>query len=412
MYDLIILGGGAAGLFCAANLKGIQTLLIDHKETLGKKLAITGGGMCNLTNTNQPEEFLSHFGSKAQRNFLLPALHNFPQEALMEWFVKRGLDLSTREDGKVFPTCLDAHAVIELLINEAKKNRVEMQTLCQIERCSKLEDGTFLLQSGQGEFKSKALAFATGGMGYPSTGSDGSAYALAKSLGHSIIPPTPALAAVKIESYPYQKLAGNALRDVLVDFTHSGENKRYKSIRGDVLFTHDGLSGPAILNASRDIRSGDILSCTLLGTNDRKALAAQLEEALLSNTKKQVTTILREQGLFLALAEQLVLQLNLEKTVTGSQLGRQARQQLVHSIVEHRLLISTKKGFNAAMVTCGGINLGEVNRKTMASKLTENLFFCGEVLDYDGDTGGYNLQAAFSTAHLVASQVMNQPNKE
>ncbi|MGH0053811.1 MAG: aminoacetone oxidase family FAD-binding enzyme, partial [Sphaerochaetaceae bacterium] len=260
MFDVVIIGGGAAGLFLAANLPTNNAILLDHKEAVGKKLLITGGGMCNLTNTQPPNEFVSHYGDRTQRNFLLPSLQAFPPSALMEWFEEKGVPLLIREDGKVFPASLDAHQIRDVLSRESKATIQYNTNISAITR----NDNGFTITTNKGILQSKMLVLATGGMSYPRTGSDGSGYALAKSLGHSIIPPKPALAAIAIEGYHWKHLAGNAVRSVSAKFYHSGEKKPFREAVGDILFTHDGLSGPLVLTASRELIQGDTITFSLL----------------------------------------------------------------------------------------------------------------------------------------------------
>ncbi len=402
MYELIIIGGGAAGLFASANLPTRNALLIEHTPEVGKKMLITGGGMCNITNTLSVEAFLTHFGSKEQRNFLLPALQNLPPSALSSWFEQRGCALVVREDGKVFPKSLDAHQIRDLLVRES---RATIMPGTKVESIQKTETNTFLVTTNREAYETKQLLLATGGMSYPRTGSDGSGYQLAKALGHTIVPPRSGLAALAIEAYPYRHLAGNALRSVQVEFYHQGEAKRYAHAVGDVLFTHDGLSGPVILTASRSVLKADRIVATLLSCKTKADLEKQLHALLLAQPKKQVSSLLKEAGLFSALAQSLLSSLSLKAETKAGELGKQNRLQLVRLITDHPFTVSSVKGFQSAMVTAGGVNLSEVDRKRMESTLQKGLFFCGEVLDYDGESGGFNLQAAFSTAYLAVQHV-------
>ena len=407
MYDVIIIGGGAAGLFLAANISEKNVLLLEGSPRIGKKILITGGGMCNLTNNKDTPTFLKHFGSKEQTNFLKPALLNLPTQQTRLWFESHGLPLTERDDGKVFPSCMQAQAVVNLLEHEASKNGVHIRVDTKVLSLKKDEESdTYLVQTEHDQFQSKTVVLTTGGMSYPSTGSDGSGYPLAKMMGHSIVSPSPALVAVSVTDYPYTAIAGNSIRDAQVEFFHKDEAKRYNQATGDMLFTHDGLSGPVILNNSRVIRKGDILKASLLPCSNKEELKKDLTDLFTNNPKKQLYTLLKSEGIIAHLAEQLLHSLNLTKEETCANLPKDKRKQLIELLTEYPFTVSGKKGFNAAMVTAGGVALDEVDRKTMGSKLQKGLYFCGEVLDIDGESGGYNLQAAFSTAKLASDAIL------
>jgi hypothetical protein len=400
-YDVVIIGGGAAGLFLAANLPTSKALLLEHKEAAGKKILITGGGMCNLTNTQEKEDFLQHYGSKAQRNFLLPSFQAFPPPSLMHWFESKGVPLMTREDGKVFPASLDAHEIRDVLVRESKASIWYRSRISSLSK-----DGEhFSIHTDKGSFICRNLVLATGGMSYPITGSDGSGYGLAKTLGHTIVPPKPALAAIMVDAYQWTHLAGNAIRDAYAEFHHPGEKKRFLQATGDILFTHDGLSGPLVLTASRELKAGDSITFSLLPMKNKRAVQENLLALLSSQPKKHVSTILKEAGLATSLSQQVVRELALDPTCTPAHLNKAQRQNLIRMVTERRFIIKGIKGFNAAMVTCGGVSLKEVDRTTMQSKIVEHLYFCGEILDVDGQSGGYNLQAAFSSAYCVAEHL-------
>lgn len=407
MYDVIIIGGGAAGLFLAANITGKNVLLLEGTPRLGKKLLITGGGMCNLTNNKDTSSFLKHFGNKTQANFLKPALLNLTTRQTRLWFESHGLPLTERDDGKLFPSCMRAGAVVDLLKGEASRNKVEAKTNAKVISLTKDEQGeTYTVHTEHEQFQAKAVVLTTGGMSYPATGSDGSGFALAKMLGHSIVSPSPALVAISVTGYPYTSIAGNSIRESLVEFFHAGDTKRYTLSTGDLLFTHDGLSGPVILNNSREIRKGDRMKVSLLPCSNRETLRDDLVELVANNPKKQLYTLLKQEGIIAHLAERLLESLSLTTQTTCANLTKEKRKDLIELLSAHPFTVSSKKGFNAAMVTAGGISLPEVDRKTLESKIHKGFYFCGEILDIDGDTGGYNLQAAFSTAKLAADAIM------
>ena len=400
MEDVIIIGAGAAGLFLSANLTTKKAQLFEHCTEVGKKLLITGGGMCNLSNTLATEQFLSHFGSKAQRNFLLPALQTFDANQLCQWLSERNMNTIVRDDGKIFPQSLDAHEVRDLLL---KNSKARITTGAKILSITK-KDELFLVETPVETYASKKIVLATGGMSYANTGSDGSGYALARALGHSIVEPRPALVALNIKDYPFRPLAGNAVRNACVSFYHPGQNSSYAQIQGDVLFTHDGLSGPAILTPSRAIQKQDVIKLSLIGSENHAATFHKINEMLLCQNKL-IFSVLKEAGMSASLAQSVMALTSLEKQTTTAMLNKKTRVHLANLVSNFPLIVSSTKGFSSAMVTSGGVKLSEVHRKTMESNIVKGLFFAGEILDYDGESGGFNLQAAFSTAYLAAQHL-------
>lgn len=408
--ELIIVGGGAAGLFLAAELPEFyqgKTLLLDQNSLLGAKLLLSGGGMCNLTNIHPPKTFLKHFGTRTQERFLTPALMNFTPEDCRQWFEQRGLPLTIRNDGKVFPQTLKASSLVDLLRAEAASKQVEVRRNEKIVSLN-IEEGCFILNTAQGQsISGKRLVLCTGGKSFPSTGSDGSGYELARSLGHKIVEPTQALVGIHIESYPFHHLAGNSLKNIRVDFIHEGESKAYLKTRGDLLFTHQGLSGPVVLNHARDIRKNDTLSCSLIPVENKEEARGQLHQQLISQKNAPVFSVLKRMGLTKSLNRSLFNFLELQPQLKCGELSKKSRNRLLSHLLDFPFKVSRKGSFSSAMATAGGVVLSEVNRANMESRLHSNLFFAGEILDIDGETGGYNIQAAFSMAALICKTLKN-----
>ncbi len=401
MYDVIIIGAGAAGLFLAANLQNKKVLLLEKMKNPGKKILITGGGMCNITNTQDIESFLTHFGDKKKANFLKPALMNLSNKMTQEWFVARGLPLIIREDGKVFPKTLKAQSVVDTLVSSAIKNKIQI-SYSQVVHNIEHNNAIFTVFTESGSFTTENLVVTTGGKSYEVTGSDGSGYSLARSLGHAVVEPTQALVGVMIKDHHLSGLSGNAIRDSFVEIFRKGESKRYLQTKGDLLFTHKGVSGPVILSNSRFIHNGDLLKVSLLPTTNKESARENLLSILTSTPKKQLGTVLKRSGLFGKLIDALCAELEISPEITCGNIPKRQRKALITLLLEYPLEVSRKGYFSSAMITAGGIDLSEVNRKTMESKKVPQLYFAGEILDIDGDTGGYNLQAAFSTAKLIA----------
>lgn len=404
IYDLIIVGAGAAGLFTAANCTGLKVLVLEKMPRVGKKLLLSGSGQCNITNKDSVDLFLSNFPKK-QRNFLKPAIMSFTPDDAFRWFEKRGLPLFAREDGKVFPKSLKATDVVNILRDTAIDNGVHFQTECDVRTITK-NDITFTIQTNNRDFHAHNILFATGGLSVPGTGSDGFGYTLAKSLGHSIAETTQALAAVDVVEYPFESLAGIAIRDAQVEFFHEDESKRYLTAHGDLLFTHHGLSGPVILNNSRHIRKKDMLTVSLIPLTNREEKRAGLLTRLRQSDKKSIKNLIKECGVVERLAELLVKQVGLNGNEKVATINKKLRSKIVGSLIEFPFVISRKAGFNKAMATAGGVSLKQVDRKTMMSKKVPGIYFAGELLDIDGNTGGYNIHAAFAMGNIVAKHIM------
>ncbi|MGL1891118.1 MAG: NAD(P)/FAD-dependent oxidoreductase [Spirochaetaceae bacterium] len=404
MYKTIIIGGGAAGLFTAANLTSGKNLLIEGGKRLGQKILITGGGMCNITNMDSTEDFLTRFGDKKKSNFLKAALLNFPTKANRDWLKSIGLGLEIRDDGKVFPETLKAQTVIDFLQREISKNGTLIKYNSKVLSIQKQSD-CFIVNCGTDNYKAKNIVLATGGKSYPETGSDGSGYILAKSLGHKIIDPTQALVGIKVENYPFKNLSGSSVKGSNIEFFRNSETKRYLQKTGDVLFTHHGLSGPGILNNSRFIDKADLLAVSIISCNNKEEKRTEIMQILNSASKITIKKILKELGLTASMVESLCSYLDIPSTSTGKELNKKVKSKLVNHLLSFPFKVSSKLGFNASMVTAGGVDITEIDRKTMESKILPGLFLAGEIMDIDGDTGGYNIQAAFSTSKLIVDKL-------
>ncbi|MDN7025540.1 NAD(P)/FAD-dependent oxidoreductase [Methanoculleus sp. FWC-SCC1] len=401
-YDTIIIGAGPAGLFCAlqAAAPGRKILILEKKPACGRKLLITGSGQCNLTHGGNIREFLARYGDHGA--FLRPALLGFTNRDLIAFFESRGLDLETDENGKVFPATRKAADVLDLLLRECRERGVRVrcgEAVIAVERT----DGGFLVTTGAARYTASRVVIATGGASYPATGSTGDGYRLAAALGHTVTPVRPALAPVVVEDYPFARLAGISFEGVTVSLFRDGRKTR--ELAGDLLFTHTGLSGPAVLHLSRYTAAGDALKVSFLPGMTREGLEKDLLAKFAAHGTRQVKTILADYGL----PERFVLALleaaGIPADRAAAHLAKKARGALIDRLTAFPFGVKAVGGFREAMVTAGGVALEEVDKKTMASKRVPGLYVIGEVLDVDGDTGGYNLQAAFSTAVAAARAI-------
>lgn len=407
MYNTIIVGGGVAGLFIGTNLKSSDSLILEGSKKIGQKILITGGGMCNITNMDDNDTFLSHFGGKKQTNFLKPSIYNLSTEKTRKYLESIGLELTIRDDGKVFPKSLRAQTVIDIFQKKISKNGTRIKYNAKVKDI-KLAENSFILETENETFNCKNLIITTGGKSYPETGSDGSMYKLLKKVGCKIVEATPALVGVKIRNYPFKLLSGNSIKHCNVDFFRNGESKKYLSSSGDLLFTHQGLSGPVILNNSREISAEDYIYISLIPCQNKEEKRLELLHNMNTETKITIKRFLKGLGLTTSMVDFLGTYLKLDLTIPIKSVNKKVKNSILNTLLNFKLVVSSKIGFNGAMVTAGGVDLSEINRKTMMYKNIQGLYFAGEVIDVDGDTGGYNIQAAFSTAKLIADNLNQQ----
>ena len=404
-FDVIIVGGGPAGLFCAIHSagEGRKVLVLEKKASCGRKLLITGSGQCNLTHEGEISEFLSHYNNTGR--FLRPALMNFTNKDLVDFFVKRGVSFETDKNGKIFPSTKKAADILSVLLRECE----EMGVLI---RCSepvssvKIAEGGFVVETIADKYSSKSLVISSGGASYPQTGSSGDGYKIAESLGQPVTEIAPALAPVYPRSYPFGSLSGISFNDARISLFR--ENKKIADHTGDILLTHKGLSGPRILDFSRNIVPGDVLKISFMTGMNSEEFRKDFTQKTDSGGTKLVRTILSEYSLPERFARKIIELSGISTDLTCAHLPKKERNILIKNLTEYPFEVRELGGFDESMVTCGGVALEGINPKTMESKVVPGLFFVGEVLDIDGDTGGYNLQAAFSTGFLAAKTIISR----
>jgi predicted Rossmann fold flavoprotein len=396
--DTIIIGAGPAGLFTAFHLKH-PGIVLEKNSSPGKKLLISGSGQCNYTHEGDVSSFMNHYGDNSK--FLKTALRSFTNHDLIDLFLRKGLLSVTDKNGKVFPETLNANDILQILLSECRKKGIPIYSESPVSGIEKKEDG-FLVRTINNAYSCKRLVISTGGLSYPATGSTGDGYHFAKQLGHSIVQPKPALSPVYIRDYRMAGLAGVSLQDVAINIYHN--NKKISEHRGDIGFTHKGLSGPGILDFSRHMENNDILKINLIGENAEDFRKVFIKAGR-TEGKMTLQLFFRKYAIPKSLMKIILQQLNIEPGLNLASITKEMRNQLVGAFCEHQFIIDKVGGFKVAMTTSGGVSLHEINSKTMESKLAKNLFFAGEVMDIDGDTGGYNIQAAFSTGHLAAISI-------
>jgi predicted Rossmann fold flavoprotein len=405
MRTVIVVGGGASGMMAAgqAASAGAQTLLLEKMHRPGRKLGITGKGRCNLTNVASPAEFISHFGPTGL--FLRQAFHRFSNDELVAFFEGLGVPTVVERGGRIFPASGQARDVVDALTRW-------MRAQGAVVRSGTVVNG-LLLEGGRvrgvhdsegKDHPADAVVVATGGVSYPATGSTGDGYRLAKSAGHSIVPVRPALVPLETGGDVAASLQGLSMRNVnvgvLVDGTKSGE------AFGEMLFTHFGLSGPVILSLSG--RVADALdtggrvsvSIDLKPALDERRLDERLLRDLDLHGKRKFETLLK--GLLPAkLIPLCVEQVGIPPDRRSHQVTVRERGHLRAWLKDFRLEVTGVRPIAEAIVTAGGVDTKEIDPRTMASRRVGGLYFAGEIMDIDADTGGYNLQAAFSTGWLA-----------
>ncbi len=412
---VIVVGGGAAGLMAAGQAAGLgaETLLLEKMARPGRKLRITGKGRCNLTNVTPVSEFITHFGPNGR--FLRQALARFSTSELGAFFGELGVRTVTERGGRVFPASGQAQDVVDAMVGWIRKRGVTVQTRSPVERLL-VEDGRVVGVLAAGRvYRADATIIATGGASYPATGSTGDGYRLAASVGHSIVPIRPALVPLETAGNIAPRLQGLSLRHVTVRVWVNGK-KRAEQF-GEMLFTHFGLSGPIILSLSRQVvdalRLGQsvTISIDLKPALDERKLDARLLRDLDGFGKQRFRTLLKEL-LPRKLIPVCIDATSISPDKAGHQITAQERKRLRTWLKDFRLEVTGHRPFAEAIITAGGVDTREVNPRTMASRLVEGLYFAGEVLDVDADTGGYNLQAAFSTGWVAGRAAARQESDD
>lgn len=394
----IVVGGGAAGMIAAyyAAITGSETVLIEKNEKLGKKIYITGKGRCNITNNCSPQEFLSNVVSNSK--FLTSAIFGFQPQDMVDLLECNGLPVKTERGNRVFPVSDKSSDVIKTLANMCKFAGVQILLNEAVERILTEEGSVVGVETELGSYRADKVVLATGGISYPSTGSTGDGYRFAKSLGHKIVPAVQALVPFKIKGDYCARLSGLSLKNVSLN-TYVG-GKLFSSQFGEMLFTHQGVSGPIVLTTSSLINRVDKKNLTMhvdlkpaldFETLDNRLLR-DFDE-LKNRTLKNSLDKLLPSGLIPIIIERT----GIPENKRNNEITRAERQRIVQVVKNFTLDFDCLAPFTEAVVTAGGVSVGEINPKTMESKLVKGLFFAGEIIDVDAFTGGYNLQIAFST---------------
>ncbi len=409
-YEVVVIGAGAAGLVAAAEAatRGRTTLLLEKNRRPGVKILMSGGTRCNLTHATDKWGIVRAYGQ--QGNFLHSALAALSPADLVELIESEGVATKVEETGKIFPVSNRATDVLDALLRRLNRSGAELaleEPVQQLER--QPGPGGFQIATLRREICAEKIIVTVGGQSYPGSGTTGDGYAWAAALGHSIVPPRPALVPLTTNEAWVLGLSGVTIPDVELILLVDGAEKPLDCRRGSLLFTHFGLSGPVVLDISRAFTAlpngtAARLHCDFLPDQSVERLEIEMQRVASTDGKRHVVNQLAEQ-LPRRLVEALLAHLGIASETRMAEFSKTARGKLIQALKSVTIPITGTRGFAKAEVTAGGIALAEVDSRTMESKLVSGLFFAGEILDLDGPIGGYNFQAAFSTGILAGRSV-------
>jgi len=403
-FDVIVVGAGPAGLLAAGSAAehGGRVLLLEKMRQTGRKLLITGKGRCNITNDSDPAEFIQHVFPNGR--FLRSAFGHFFSQDILQLLHDKGVETTLERGGRFFPTSNKSADVLEALLSWVEDRRVEIRCGQRVEKL--LTEGASIkgVQANGKEVRAGKVILAMGGKSYPATGSNGEGYELARTVGHSIVPFRPSLVPLETEGNVATRLQGLTLKNVRA--TVWVNNKKAGEGFGEMLFTHFGLSGPIILTLSRKVvdelhqNSHVELGIDLKPALDEQKLDIRLLRDLNEAGKKRISNLFRTwlPGSMIPVFME-ILEIDPEKE--AHQLSSKERKKIRNLMKDFRFRISGHRSFKEAIITAGGVPTTEISSKTMESKLVSGLYFAGEMIDLDAETGGYNLQIAYSTGWLA-----------
>lgn len=432
IYDCIIVGAGASGLFCAAVSGGklqngdLQNrLILEKTKRLGTKLLMSGGGQCNITHSGSMKDFPACYGENGKK--VRSCLYKYNNQHLVDFLRQNGIPTITREDGKIFPRSMKAEDIRAMLIKKAAQNGFQIRCDAEVSAIKMLDNAPstnqnpilWQVETSAGQFQTRNLIIAAGGCSYPVTGSDGSILqVLKRDLAMEIITPRPALTPIYVENYPYAEESGIAFLQAELQIWSRPINTKmegkteenppvksldYKKIRqicGPLLLTHENFSGPLILNFSKYIKKNDRIVINYLYPCKKEEV---LEKILLAqkNSKMQLTNLLAKE-------------LNLPKSFVAAVIAQTGEKPkaIAEKLTADTFTVVGPGSFKKAMATAGGVSLSEINPKTMEVKSYPGLYVIGETLDVDGETGGYNLQFAYASACAAADAIKSKQKGE
>lgn len=428
IFDVIVVGGGASGMMAAgrAGNCGAEVLLLEKTDACGKKILVSGKTRCNLTNAADLKDFIAMYGSNGR--FLNNTFHYFFRPELLTFFDNYGVATKLERGGRIFPVSDNAHDVRSALDAYLDDNRVKIKFNSKVTTIEKKGNRFFAVKTSRDNYSTKAVILATGGASWPQTGSTGDGYKISANLGHSIVALKPALVPLVVEEIDLAKsMQGLTLRNVRATAFQGrareidaaltpqvnygrGEKKSphppvIESCFGEMLFTHFGLAGPIILLMSLAVvgalANGPVsLLIDLKPALTRDQLRLRLQKDFNNYGKRKISAIIKEY-LPGKMLDPFIKLTGIDPEKQAHQITALEKEKIIDHLKALRFNIKTALPLSQAIVTAGGVSLNEIDPKTMASKLIPGIYFCGEIMDIDADTGGYNLQAAFSTGYVA-----------
>lgn len=406
-YDFIVIGGGPAGMMAAgrAGERGKRVILLEKTDCLGKKLLMCATGRCNVTNTAPLHVFIMAYGKGGL--FLRTALETFDNEKLRSFLLAHGVETTVENKGRVFPKSQKADSILKVLETHLHNNHVTIQTKTHVLQLISKDNHIQGVKTSHGNIFGRNTLIATGGLSYPVTGSTGDGYKLASSVSHSICPTYPAIIAFETAETWVKSVQGTPLKNINIAAYQFG--KKIAEHFGEALFTHYGISGPTILDMSKrlveSLPNGPIQIRIDVKPHHT---TEELDNIIINQIKRHGSKAIKSCLTFFVpekLAPVLLDLCNIDPKKKASQITSSERKKVLKQLKGLPLALIRHRPIEESIVTAGGINPNEVDAKTMKSKLVEGLYFAGEVLDIDGPTGGFNLQAAFSTGYLAGDSI-------
>lgn len=403
-YDLIIVGGGASGMMAAitAARENKKVLLLEKLSQIGAKLKATGGGRCNLTNTLSNEDFMAKFGRNGR--FMQDAIKEFDYKELMDFFNKIGVETHAPDGFRVFPTSHSSQTIIKALLDEMQRLCIDVLTSQKVKNILQTENQIYGVRTAEKTYYAKNVLVATGGLGYPTLGAEGDGHEMARELGHKVTELYPAMMPLFVK----ESWVANCRADTIPKVELRVAIKKHSRLRahGDLIFTKNGVRGPVVLDAARELtplleKYGEvpILVNLTKGMNEEQ-ISNHLKEILSKtpniNMLELLTTLLPS-----SLSREICVLADIDPLSTYGKISGAQKAKLTQLLAWTPLTVTGHEGFKMAMITSGGVDLKEIDPKTMQSRVIKGLYFCGEVMNLDGPCGGYNLQWSFASGHLA-----------